>query len=278
MKRHTIKSTLVIGLALFALPIAQASNTNVSDEAKARIEPVLKKSGGELTYFEGPAGMIGVGVSFVNGRQMVVYATPDGSTVFSGVAIDVESGKNLSNADLQRLPPPNYAGLVEMVADSGAQTGRPITMMTEGNPDSSNHYYVFVDPKCPYCHKTYDTFLKLLSDGHDLAVHYIPVGILGPESENLAKEIVGMPDGDGLDLIRKLVRREPHLSNSDAIAAGDTNHGRNIALFRQLQFDAVPVVISDVSGNYNVRRGAVTAEALEQELQVAKIQKLAMAK
>jgi thiol:disulfide interchange protein DsbG len=150
-------------------------------------------------------------------------------------------------------------------------------MLSEGNPDSSNQYYVFVDPKCPYCHKTYNAFLKLLAEGEDFVVHYIPVGILGPESENLAKEIAGLPMEQGLDLMRKLMRRESHLSNTEMVTAGNGAHGRNVALFRQLQFDAVPVVISNVSGNYNVRRGAIESEVLEQELRVAKVQKLASA-
>ena len=268
----------VIGLFLLGLAPAQATELEVSDEVRARIEPVLKKSGGELTYFKGPSDMIGIGVSFVNGRQLVVYATPDGRAVFSGVAIDVESGQNLSNADLQKLPPPNYAGLVDMVANAKAQTGRELTMLTEGNPDSNNRYFVFVDPKCPYCHKTYSEFLKLMSEGHDMVVHYIPVGILGPESENIAKEMVAMDDANALELMRKLTRREPHLSDQARVGAGNDGHGRNLALFRQLQFDAVPVVISDVSGTYNVRRGAIDGAVLEQELRVAAVQKLASAK
>jgi thiol:disulfide interchange protein DsbG len=268
----------VLGLGVMALTPAYATEFVVSDEVRARIEPVLKKSGGELTYFEGPSDMIGIGVSFVNGRQLVVYATPDGRAVFSGVAIDVETGQNLSNADLQKLPPPNYEGLVDMVANAKANTGRELTMFTEGNPESTNRYFVFVDPKCPYCHKTYDAFLKLMADGHDMVVHYIPVGILGPESENIAKEMVAMEDAEALELMRKLTRREPHLSDQTRVGAGNEGHSRNLALFRQLQFDAVPVVISDVSGTYNVRRGAIASEVLEQELRVAAVQKLASAK
>ena len=111
-----------------------------------------------------------------------------------------------------------------------------------------------------------------------MVVHYIPVGILGPESENIAKEMVAMDDADALELMRKLTRREPHLSDQTRVGAGNDGHGRNLALFRQLQFDAVPVVISDVSGTYNVRRGAIDGAVLEQELRVAAVQKLASAK
>jgi thiol:disulfide interchange protein DsbG len=272
------KKLWAVSAAVLVLSGAQAADDVISDEARARLEPTLTKSGGELTYFEGPAGMVGIGVSFTNGKQMVVYATPDGSTVFSGVAIDVVSGQNLSSADLQKLPPPDYGGLVNMVANAKAETGRELTLLTEGNPESENRYFVFVDPKCPYCHKTYSAFLQLLADGNDLVVHYIPVGILGPESENIAKEMSAMSPSDGLDLMRKMARRETHLADPERIAQGASGHGRNLAMFRQLQFDGVPVVISDVSGNYNVRSGAVAHEVLEQELRVAKVQKLASAR
>lgn len=250
----------------------QASDWSISEDARNRIEPVLKKSGGQLTYFEGPSGMIGVGVTFTNGRQMVAYATPDGSTLFSGAAVNVETGVNLSVADLKKLPPPDYAGLVEMVAEEGA-----VTMKSEGNPDSENRYFVFVDPKCPYCHKAYNSFLTLLADGHDLVVHYIPVSVLGPESENTAKEMIALPQKESLALFRSLAKREPHLSDRAKVERGNLGYYKNMALFRQLQLDAVPVIMSDVSGTYNVRRGMVTAEALQQELKVAKVQKMAAA-
>lgn len=273
---ETPMSKAIAAILMFLVfQIGNASEFVVADDVKARLDPVLTKSGGELTYFDGPADMIGVGVSFINGSQMVVYATADGTTVFSGVAIDVASGQNLVSMDMQKLPPPDYSGLFEKLAEAKGSNGRPITWMSEGNPESTNQYYVFVDPKCPYCHKTYDAFLKVLADGEDLIVHYIPIGILGPESENLAKEMAGMPAEKALALMRKQMRREPHIADPAAISAGKSKHGHNLALFRQLQFDAVPVVISNVNGNYNVRRGALPAETITQELRVAKVEKLA---
>jgi thiol:disulfide interchange protein DsbG len=276
MKRLIRSSLIVTALAVSSAAIG--TEYEVADEVRDRIEPVLTKSGGELTYFEGPAGMIGVGVSFMNGRQMVVYATPDGSTVFSGVAVDVETGKNISNADMQNLPAPNYQGILDMLEGEDVQAGLRTTVISEGNPDSANKYYVFVDPKCPYCHQTYNAFLSLLADGEDLVVHYIPVGILGPESENIAKEMIARGGEEGLEVFRGLVRKESHMSDSDLVAAGSMAHGANLALFRKLQFDAVPVVISEVGGRQSVRRGMVPPETLLQELQVAAVQKVASAK
>lgn len=276
--KATKLTTLGILLVLATTSSLASDSFAISEEVREKIEPVLTRSGGEVSFFQGPAGMIGVGLTYTNGRQMVFYASPDGSTVFSGVAVDVASGKNISNADLQKLPPPDFNQLVEMVANSEANTGRPVSMVIEGNKESSNQYFVFVDPRCGYCHKTYNAFLKMLADGQDLLVHYIPVGILGPESENYAKEVVGSDSERALELMRALARGEKPLTTGDTVAAGNAGHGANLALFRELQFDAVPVVISDVGGIAKVRRGMVSAEALEQELRIAKVEKVASAK
>ncbi|MGB5334520.1 MAG: hypothetical protein WBN07_02785 [Woeseiaceae bacterium] len=255
---------LIVGMALFfSMITVSADELIVDDSVRAKLEPVLGKDGATLNYFSGPADMIGIGVTFANGRQMVVYATADGNTIFSGVAVDIATGQNISSLDAANLPPPNYDKVVEMAASA--------TAFVEGNPESENQYYVFVDPRCPYCHKTYSAFLEAQAKGSDLAVHYIPIGILGPESENVAKEMLGNAEG-AADLFRKISMKAPHVSDAAVVEEGLSAHGRNLAIFRTLQFDAVPVVISTVSGEQNVRRGAISAEAILAELTaVAKV-------
>lgn len=277
MKSHRMSATAL--LVALACGTAMAGEIAVPDEVRARLEPILTKSGGELTFFDGPSDMIGVGISLPNAKQIVVYATPDGRTVFSGVAVDVETGANLSSADMQNLPAPNYSKLFDTVAQAthgvdGAASGPLLYAMSEGNPDAANEYYVFVDPKCPYCHATYNSFLTALSQGHDMVVHYIPIGILGPESENLAKQMAGSTPDAALDILRTLVRKEPYLTQSSAVQQGTAPAGLNLQLFRNLSFDAVPVIVSRVGGKYNVRQGAVEAPVIVQELQVAALAQL----
>ena len=66
---------------------------SVSTDAQTRIEGLVAKNGGKVNYFPGPSGTVGVGVSLANGKQMVLYGTPDGRVLFSGVAVDTVSGE-----------------------------------------------------------------------------------------------------------------------------------------------------------------------------------------
>ena len=274
MKTNSAALLVALASSIFTTQTI-AEEYEVDPQVKERLEAVLGQSGGTLTYFDGPSEMVGIGVSFLNGKQMVVYATPDGATVFSGVAIDVNTGRNLSNGDMQKLPPPKYDGVVSMVSGVVNDNGLKTTYFSEGNPDSPNKYYVFVDPKCPYCHKTYNAFLSLLANGNDLVVHYIPVGILGPESENIAKEMLALPTAQALDVFRAVARREAHLVDPSVATNGTGAHGANLAIFRELQFDAVPVVISDLGGEMAVRRGMIEPDVLLQELQIAAVNAVA---
>lgn len=252
--------------------ISAPAEYQVDPAVVAKIEPLLTQGGGKVNYFPGPAGMIGVGVTSKNGKQIVVYATPDGSTLFSGIAVDVATSKNIATADMQKLPPPDYSGLIDVVA---GRDGIKTNFVTEGDPASENKYYVFFDPRCGFCHRTYNAFLSQLAAGQDLVVHYLPIGILGPESQNIAKEINGMGPEDALDLLRKSVTKQAHVSSPEAIARGATAHDQNLAVFRNLQFDGVPAIISVVGGEYKVRGGAIDEAVLAQELRIAAVDKIA---
>lgn len=246
----------VIGLCMLGSAVANDSY-QVDERVRAAIEPMMTKGGTKLNYFAGPGGTVGVGVTRPNGQQMVIYVTADGSTVFSGVAIDVGSGRNVAAADAANLPAPDYSAVIERVAQA--------TSIVEGSAESDNHYYVFIDPRCPYCHQTYTVFSQAMDAGGDFTVHYIPVGILGPESENLAKEMLGT-SGDGMDIFKRLASKASHRADDLSIANGVDTHGRNLAIFRGLNFDAVPVVVSAVGGRHIVRRGAISLAMIESDL------------
>ncbi|MEI2419149.1 hypothetical protein V6O07_02660, partial [Arthrospira platensis SPKY2] len=184
---------------------------------KARLETILTKSGGELSYFAGPSGMIGIGLTMLNGQQMVVYATPDGETIFSGVAVDTATGANRTRADMERLPKPDFSGVFAQLSERvGAEAGGMFAA-TDGNPDAANVYYVFIDPRCPYCHSLYNAFKAVKASGADIVVHYLPIGILGPESQNLASAMAGSENDAALEIFRASARRGFRFEGSETI-------------------------------------------------------------
>lgn len=277
-RRRTV-SRVVIAAAAAALqlatPVGVAAETySIDPVVQERLETILTKSGGELKYFEGPAGMIGIGLTMANGQQMVVYATPRGEVIFSGVAIETATGANLTRADMEKMPAPDFSGVFEQLASKIGPTAAPddqggLFAATEGDLEAGNVYYVFIDPRCPYCHSVYNAFLAVQQGGADIVVHYLPIGILGPESQNLASAMAGSDNDAALEIFRASARRGYRFSQTEVIENGNSAAGRNLQVFRSLSFDAVPVVISRVGGKYQARQGAMDAASIKQELERA---------
>lgn len=231
---------------------------SVSTDAQTRIEGLVAKNGGKVNYFPGPSGTVGVGVSLANGKQMVLYGTPDGRVLFSGVAVDTVSGENLTRRDLTaQMPKPDLSGIVKHA--------RAATSITLGS-GSGAEFFVFVDPNCPYCHKTYALFDALAKEGPGFKVHYIPIGILGPRSENGAKGLLGMRGEAQVNALAGLMTGKAATMSNEAIGAGDKAHQQNMAIFRNLQFDAVPVTVMVSGGEVSVSNGMPQFEELRQAL------------
>jgi len=260
-------TTIVVGaVALASLSGAvRASDAEftVSEEAKTRIESLVAKNGGKVNYFAGPSGTLGVGVSLANGKQMVLYATADGRVLFSGVALDTVSGENLTRRDLAaKMPKPDLSGMVKHA--------RAATSIKVGDGQAAE-FFVFVDPNCPYCHKTYALFEALANEGPGFTVHYIPIGILGPRSENGAKGLLGLRGQTQESALASLMTGKPATMSSDAIGAGDKAHQQNLAIFRNLQFDAVPVTLTVRGGEVTVSNGMPQLEELRQAIAPRKV-------
>lgn len=269
----SVVKTIKSGLAMFLIISAPGEAFEVSEEAIDRLTPVLEKSGAQIHYFPGPQGMIGIGLNFKNGKRMVVYATESGKTLFSGVAVDVESGVNLVSADIQKLPAPDYESVVKSLSGEGTQ----VRKLGVGNPESTNRYFIFVDPTCGFCHETFRTFQTLIDEGQDLRVEYIPVGILGPAAENLAKAIIGGDEQEGLTALSKLAYGKRYQVVDAEVALGEKPHAANMAVFRELGMQGVPAIVSDVGGRQLVRSGLVEQATIRQELRLGAVRKMVKA-
>ena len=260
---YVLTKRVLLALAVLVGSVAAAAEFAVPEETKVRLDRVLERSGGHLTYFEGPSEMIGVGITLQNGQQMVVYATPDGKTVFSGVAVDTDTGENRTRADLARLPEadfgPAFASIAEALAEGGEGS---MVAATEGDRGAEHAFYVFIDPRCPYCHTLKHAFESVQAKGHDVVVHYIPIGILGPESQNLASAMAGSPNAEAMAIFKAARGASSVPAGQDAIAVGAPRAAANLAKFRALSFEAVPAVVSRAGGRYGARQGGMSVEMI----------------
>lgn len=261
---------VAVGLAL-GVTVGTASATTASDlksadsvspEARQRIEALVGKSGGTVSYFPGPSGTVGVGVTMKNGKQMVVYATADGRVLFSGIAVDTVSGENLTRRDLAaHVPKPDLSGMLKL-----ARAAQAITVGRGGT-----EFFVFVDPHCPYCHKAFGLFEGLAAEGAEFTVHYIPVGILGPRSENAAKGLLGQPAERRPEALADLMKGSAAPASNEAIGKGDKAHQSNLAIFRNLQLEAVPVTLIVSGEALTVRNGLPQLEELREAVAPRKV-------
>jgi thiol:disulfide interchange protein DsbG len=254
---HTLKVVCGYGLLLMAMTgpaqgqTPAATGYEVAADVRTRIEGIVGKTGATVNYFRGPSGTVGVGLTLANGRQMVAYATADGGTLFSGAVIDTATGENVARRDLEaRMPKPDFSELGAALKKGHAITTGP----TESGTVAAD-FYVFVDPFCPYCHKAYDNFVQLQREYPSARVHWIPVGILGPKSEQASKGLLGLSsDRRSAALASVMTTSVSAVSPADA-AAGDKAHQANLALFRGFQFSAVPVVVTVQGDRVDVTQG-----------------------
>ena len=265
-----MKSTRLLVMAAATLALsegaASAGRTEfaVNEEVRGRIEALLGKNGAKLNFFPGPGDTVGVGVSMPNGKQMVVYGSADGRVLFSGVAIDTATGANLARRDLEeKLPPPDFSSVL--------QQARGAASIQLGDAKSDVEYFVFVDPHCPYCHRTFATFESLAKEVGGFTVHYIPIGILGPRSENAAKGLLGMAPGEQRVALAAAMSGQSTTTSEAAIATGDKHHQRNLAIFRNLQLQAVPVTVAVNAGDVTMVSGMPGLEELRAQLKPKKV-------
>lgn len=267
--KHWIKTAaLAMGIAVTGV---SAADYMPAEEIRERLEEILTRSGGQVSYFEGPSGMIGVGVTMRNGQQMVFYATPDGETVFSGVAVNARTGENRTRTDMEQLPAPDYEPIFRRLENAlrtveGEDATQAMVAAREGTEGGENVFYVFIDPRCPFCHSLKQAFDQVKAQGHELSVHYIPIGILGQDSRMLASAMAASPPDTAVRIFMAAADRNFRVGNQELAARGAGRAGANLAMFRDLGFEAVPVVISHAAGEFKARAGGMTAEMIERSI------------
>lgn len=228
------------------------------DGVQAKIDPIVTAGGAYVHYFNGPSGLIGIGLTQTNGKQTVAFSTADGEVLIGGIAIDTKTQTNMSERLIAEvLPEPDLSGLVARVRNGSG--------VAQGNPESPNRFYVFVDPQCGFCSKTFDLYQRMLDNGADLYVSWIVVGTLGPSSENQASAILAQSNNRML-LLASLLNKTQIPVSPDDVATGQVALARNMELFRSMGFGGVPATVQSNYGRISISTGMPKEEFLTNSL------------
>ena len=255
-----------IGMGVCSLAMSQGNDGvtmeagfGVPVEVRQRIEPIVRAGGASVHYFEGPGGLIGVGLTQWNGQQSIAWATADGVALIGGVMIDTARQSNLTAKYIdQELPKPDLSPIMSEVEQTTIG-------FEQGNRDSENEFYVFVDPTCGYCQQVYAAFQTLLTQENDIRIRWIPVGILGAAGENRASAVLGK-GSDGFQMLQAFLARQAAAVSPEDVAKGQTAHQNNVAMFRKLRFDGVPAIVSRVNGEFQIKTGVADMTKLRAQL------------
>lgn len=221
-------------------------------DSGAEVMEVVKLPGGVTAYLASKDGL-----------PVVFYGVGDGSVAFVGVMFDSKTGKNLSDAMVERsqqlmqarsgnpakaAPQPGNGGSPTSVL--GVLMSKAVAGVTEGSL-SEQTAFVFFDPRCHYCHELYKNTRKLAQAG--ASIKWIPVNTLGDVGMPLSAEALrgGMPMIDAISTGR--LKNASGISDQEkqAIASNTQLHAEIVKAFRMER--ATPtIVFKDVNAKMSI--------------------------
>lgn len=131
-----------------------------------------------------PAGVQGWAARAGN-RPVALYAVPGGQYVIAGTLLD-KDGDDLTRGPLQSATAPAISSDVWKQLESS-------TWLADGKPDAGRTVYVFTDPNCPYCAKSWADARPWVDAGH-VQLRHVVVGMLTPTSPGMAAALLSAQD------------------------------------------------------------------------------------
>ena len=184
---------LPVLLLLAALPLHAATDTQTDGPIQgmppgASLPQALQRIQGEgavvVRSFPAPDSLTGWIVR-IQGRYVVLYSTPSGDYLISGVLVD-KDGRNLSAAyDEQYTPKPDPAKLL-------AALGPDPWLVEEGAP-TAPLIYAYADPNCIYCNKLWNDIRPYVQSGK-VRVRWVLLAFLKTTSKGRAAAILSAHD------------------------------------------------------------------------------------
>jgi len=192
----------------------------------------VKNNGGLEVFkkFEAAAGLDGWVVREPSsGKDIILYSSKDGNVLIAGRLID-KNGKDLSALYAEaNIPAPDYSvALTEFKAAPS---------VTVGNAKAKGELVVVFDANCGFC-KAMHKLLAPAVDAGELKVHYVPVAILGADSDVKGAGILAAKNAKVA--LASAVDGHAETSNDAALLA---KVRANTELMRKHGFNGTPVVM-----------------------------------
>lgn len=185
-----------------------------------------------IKQFEAMGGLTGwIVQDKSSGNHVVVYTTADGELLIAGMALD-RMGRNMTNLYAEEyVPAPDYTPAYEAFA------GENSVAVALGNPDAEAEITVLFDANCSFC-KVMHQLVRPAIEAGELRVRYVPVAILGGDSDRKAAALLATDAPMGLvDAYVAGARGE--LSTDPALLA---KVNANTDLMREHGFSGTPAV------------------------------------
>lgn len=263
--------SLILGAALAALMASSAAFAGP-------VEDFVQRNGYRVIYnFKSILpGYTGYVVTGAMGMK-VLYLTPDKNAIIYGLitdhvknreitAIDLEANKIAIRAALKggQAPaassPAAYASQAQVAAPDYTDAWEAATEAWSLSEGKGSDVYVYFDPRCPHCHKTFNSLRKVAKSGK-YRLNWIPVGALGERSELLVSALhssklpnkLNLAFSSGLPSDREVSKPARVAMNANRLAMSTTG------------YDGVPVTLYRTKDNkVHVINGSLDPETVTQ--------------
>jgi thiol:disulfide interchange protein DsbG len=166
-----------------------------------------------------------------SGKDIIIYTSKDGEALVAGMMLD-KNGQNLSAqytaANIPAQEGPDYTAAIKEFKSGGVDVG---------NPKAKAEITVVFDVNCHYC-KDLEKVVGSAIDAGALRVHYVPVGILAPDSVTKGAGFLAAKDPKAA-MGKIIAGTADASSDKDLIAKVTANTG----IMKKYGFDGTPAVL-----------------------------------
>lgn len=238
---------ILTAIALSSIALAAQAAAPAAQPFTGELPSVLKLAKGTgleiYNKFEAEGNLDGWVVKDQgSGKQVVIFTTKDGNYMLAGMMLD-KDGRNLTSKYTEQfVAPPDYSMALE-------DFNKAATVVI-GKKSAKHEVTVAFDPNCGFC-KVMHRLLEPAVAAGEIKVRYVPVAILGADSDRKAAAMLESKDVLA-DVNTLATGRTAKTSTSPELLA---KVQENTQLMRKHGFNGTPAVLyaaKDKNGNDTV--------------------------